>query len=125
VVVRCVQARCIPAPGIDSDRFITHHSENALIGACRIAEYGDFALQPKIVELLKKTHRITAGKSHIDGVNIWFDLRQIWRIFRRVERWPEFLHALAAHRLECEMEAAGALVAVSEILGDNGNLFKT
>src|SRR6516225_434329 len=66
VVVWCIQARRIPAPRIDSDRFITHHPKNAFIGACCIAKHGDFALQPKIVELLEKAHRIAAGKSHID-----------------------------------------------------------
>src|SRR5262245_43335835 len=56
VVVRRIQARRIPAPGIDSDSFIAHHPENPLIGACRVTENSNFALQSKIVELIKNAH---------------------------------------------------------------------
>jgi hypothetical protein len=121
-VVRRLETRRVPAGRIDPHGFITHDPEDAFIGACRVAEHRDFALQPKIVELLKKAHRSVAGKSHIDGVKVWFDLRQIGRVFGRVEWRPEFLHDLVARRLECEMKAAGALVAVSEIFGDDGDL---
>src|SRR5438067_3034771 len=81
--------------------------------------HGDFSFQPVVLELLQEAQRIAAGKTHIDPVGVGLDLRQIRRIVRRVERWPESLHDPAAGRFEGELESAGALVAVREILRDD------
>ena len=82
------------------------------------AEHAEFSFQPVVVQLFEEAQRIAAGKAHIDSVQVRFDLRQVRRIVRRVERWPEFLHDLAAGSFEGKMESACALVPVSEILRD-------
>src|SRR5262245_7848586 len=89
LVVGRVETGRVPAAGDDTHSFVAHHSENALVGACGVAEHGDFALQPEFAELLEKAQRIAARKTHVDGVHIAFDRGKIRCVFRCVERRPQ------------------------------------
>ena len=119
LVVRRVEAGGVPAGAVDADRLLAHHLEDALVGHGGVAEHGDLALQAEFGERLEEAQRVGAGKAGVDRVDVRLDLREIGAVFRRVERRPQLLHDLAAGRLEGEMEAAGAFVAVGEILGDD------
>ena len=124
LVVRGIEAGGVPTGAEGVDRLLAHQLENALVGARGISEHGEFPFQPVILELLQEAQRIAAGEAHVDAVHVGLDLRQVRRIVGRIERWPEFLHDLAAGRFEGELESAGALVAIGEILRDDRHSFK-
>src|SRR5499427_1326990 len=106
LIVRRVEAGRVPAAGNDAHPFIAHHPENALVGAGGVAEHGNFSLQSELAELLEEAQWIAARKAHVYGIYIVLNRGKIRCVFRCVQRWPQFLHDLAAGTFKAELESA-------------------
>src|SRR5215472_14122027 len=51
LVVRRVETGGVPAPGNHANAFLTHHAEDAFVGASCVAEHSNFSLQSEFAEL--------------------------------------------------------------------------
>src|SRR5438093_13090358 len=98
-----------------ADRLVAERFHQRLVTCRPAAQHRQ--LEPRVLVLLHELQRIRAGEALHDRVGA-ADLRQVWRVVGRHQRWPQLLDDPAAGVLEDTLEARHLLVTEREVVRD-------
>src|SRR5919197_4943156 len=116
-----VDLRRVPAGGDDAERLVAHVSEHRLVQRGHATDGLQLAHQAVLVELPQEAESVRTGEAEKNAVDVPFELREIGSVVRDGERGEGALDDLSSEILEYAHESGATLVAIGDVIGDDGH----